>query len=169
MHEGRWKRGSQREYRNGGGREKNRNDHRPSVSFSLSLSLSIRVSYTVKAHERRDQVLRSWIVRKRNEGERERERGRGLRCWILSTISDRVVSVSLHVRATTLTDAFFSAAPLTSSTAYTRCSASTCYDPNYDFVYLCYLIFPFPLQFFISWIFELLYEFRSIKWIKILK
>lgn len=54
--------------------------------------------------------------------ERERERGRGLRCWILSTISDRVVSVSLHVRATTLTDAFFSATPLTSSTAYTRCS-----------------------------------------------
>lgn len=72
--------------------------------------------------------------RERGERERERDRSGGLRCWILSTISDRVVSVSLHVRATTLTDAFFSAAPLTSSTAYTRCSVSTCYDPNYDFV-----------------------------------
>ena len=169
MHEGRWKRGSQREYRNGGGREKNRNDHRPSVSFSLSLSLS-RYGYPIPWKPMKGGT--KFYDRESYESEtkgRERERGRGLRCWILSTISDRVVSVSLHVRATTLTDAFFSAAPLTSSTAYTRCSASTCYDPNYDFVYLCYLIFPFPLQFFISWIFELLYEFRSIKWIKILK
>ena len=139
------------------------------LSLSLSLSLDTGILYRESPWKEGPSFTIVNRTKAKRRGERERERGRGLRCWILSTISDRVVSVSLHVRATTLTDAFFSAAPLTSSTAYTRCSASTCYDPNYDFVYLCYLIFPFPLQFFISWIFELLYEFRSIKWIKILK
>ena len=62
---------------------------------------------------------------KEEAGEDERRGPRGLRCWILSTISDRVVSVSLHVRATTLTDAFFSTTSLTSSTTYTGWSRHT--------------------------------------------
>lgn len=66
-----------------------------------------------------------WVKEEAGQG---MERARGLRCWILSTITDRVVSVSLHVRATTLTDAFFSTTPLTSSTTYTGWSKRT---PNH--------------------------------------